>query len=132
MNKICTSIEQSKKLLELGVDINTADMRYGYIAPYDYSDRMYDGGYDEIPYPKDFLIKNPNFSANEYDGELPAWSLSALFNVLPKIVNNETLFVETSPSLWHIGYRNVYIARASKLVDACYEMICWLKKNNEI
>jgi len=26
MNKICTSIEQSKKLIELGIDINTADM----------------------------------------------------------------------------------------------------------
>ena len=26
MNKICTSIEQSKKLIELGIDIDTADM----------------------------------------------------------------------------------------------------------
>lgn len=130
MNKISTSIEQSKKLLELGVDINTADMRYGYIAPYDYSDRMYDGGYDEIPYPKDFLIKNPNFSANEYDGELPAWSLAALFNALPKIVNNETLFVETSAALWHIGYKNVYTARAANLVDACYELILRLHELN--
>ena len=25
MNKICTSLEQSKKLIELGIDINTAD-----------------------------------------------------------------------------------------------------------
>ena len=33
MNKICTTIEQSQKLIELGVDVNTADMRYGYIAP---------------------------------------------------------------------------------------------------
>lgn len=28
MNKICTSIEQSRKLIELGIDINTADMIY--------------------------------------------------------------------------------------------------------
>ena len=28
MNKICTSIEQSKKLIELGIDVNTADMYY--------------------------------------------------------------------------------------------------------
>lgn len=26
MNKICTSLEQSKKLIELGIDIYTADM----------------------------------------------------------------------------------------------------------
>ena len=40
MNKICTSLEQSKKLIELGIDVNTADMRYGYIAPYDFSDSI--------------------------------------------------------------------------------------------
>ena len=28
MAKICTSQEQSKKLIELGVDVNTADMYY--------------------------------------------------------------------------------------------------------
>jgi len=28
MNKICTSIDQSKKLIELGIDVNTADMCY--------------------------------------------------------------------------------------------------------
>ena len=26
MNKICTSIEQSQKLIKLGIDVNTADM----------------------------------------------------------------------------------------------------------
>lgn len=30
MNKICTSIEQSKKLIELGIDINTADFMWEY------------------------------------------------------------------------------------------------------
>ena len=30
MNNICTSIEQSQKLIELGIDVNTADM---YHAP---------------------------------------------------------------------------------------------------
>lgn len=25
-NKICTSLEQSQKLIELGIDVNTADM----------------------------------------------------------------------------------------------------------
>lgn len=28
MNKICTSIEQSKKLMELGINIKIADMYY--------------------------------------------------------------------------------------------------------
>lgn len=31
--KICTSIEQSKKLIEFGIDVNTADMYIGnYIS----------------------------------------------------------------------------------------------------
>lgn len=32
MSKICTSIEQSKKLIELAVDIGTADMCYRVVA----------------------------------------------------------------------------------------------------
>lgn len=32
MNKICTSLEQSKKLVELGLDLNTADMCYRIVA----------------------------------------------------------------------------------------------------
>ena len=119
--KSYTDLEQSKKLAEI-LPIESADMRYGYIAPYDYSDRMYDGGCDEIPYQKDFLIKNPNFSANEYDAELPCWSLAALFSALPKSARLEmgkatelyrvSLPVELEASDWYINP-----------VDACYEMI---------
>ena len=31
MNKICTSQEQSKKLVELGIDIHTADIIYNIL-----------------------------------------------------------------------------------------------------
>jgi len=31
-SKICTSIEQSKKLIELGIDVNTADMYYQWYS----------------------------------------------------------------------------------------------------
>lgn len=144
MNKICTTIKQSKKLLELGVDRNTADMRYGYIAPYDYSDRMFDGGYDEVPYPKDFLKRNPNFSENEYDGELPAWSLTALLGLMPKIYEyeNDPEDGGCQPNLckgwdnnqWHIVYRtSLYITDwYDDPLDAAFEMICWSKENNKI
>ena len=55
MNKFCTTIEQSKKLLELGIDINTADMMH---------DRLI-----IIPFNDGSLI--------------PAWSLSALLRLIP-------------------------------------------------
>ena len=32
MNKICTSLEQSQKLKELWIDINTADMYWWYLG----------------------------------------------------------------------------------------------------
>lgn len=128
MNKICTSLEQSKKLIELGVDINTADMRYGYIAPYDFSDRMYDGGYDEVPYPKDFLKKNPNFSENEYDGELPAWSLSALLELIPERIPGTKLVIKWDGS-YYIEGRDCLFDTA---IDAAFEMVVWLKENGKI
>ena len=139
MNKICTSIEQSKKLIKIGIDVNTADMRYGYITPYDFSDRMYEGGYDEVPYPKDFLKKNPNFSENEYDGELPAWSLSALLGVIPKhIKNTNTLRIDIDEKDFSIWYDEVGCGVNTELpditmesvVDACYAMIIKLNEQN--
>ena len=117
MNKICTSIEQSKKLAEI-LPLESADMRYGYIAPYDFSDRMYDGGYDDVPYPNDFLKKNPNFSEDEYDGSLPCWSLSALLGVLPSATLDTSddhyclVRCQQRCTEWH-----------DNAIDACYEMI---------
>ena len=64
------------------------------------------------------------------DNQIPCWSLAALLGVLPNIINNETLFIETSAALWHIGYRSIFTARADNLVDACYEMILKLHKLN--
>lgn len=139
MNKICTSLEQSKKLIELGIDIKTADMRYGYIAPYDYSDRMYDGGYDEIPYPKDFLKKNPNFSENEYDGELPAWSIAALLENIPVSCDDGQhcfALINCNPkgdTEWLSCYEDckgnlLNECYSDNPIDACVEMITKLKE----
>ena len=122
--KSYTDIEQSKKLAKI-LPLESADMRYGYTAPYDCSDRMYDGGYDEIPYSKDFLIKNPNYSANEYDAELPCWSLAALLSILHDYTLQTnidgTVFVvcESKKPMVSDSYDNP--------VDACVAMIEKLK-----
>lgn len=134
--KAFTSLEQSRKLAEI-LPLESADMRYGYTAPYDYSDRMYDGGYDEIPYPKDFLIKIPNYTADEYDAELPCWSLSALLGVLPIVdLCTPTLKMKLN----HKYYMELYIDYANHKyistndydnpLDACYELILKLNKLN--
>lgn len=76
MNKICTSQEQSKKLIELGIDATTADMFWDTLS-----------------------TKNPEAQVDnhhlvdEYDDwyRVPAWSLSALMNLLPsKLVSLTT------------------------------------------
>ena len=81
--KSYSDLQQSKKLAEI-LPLESADMRYGHIAPYEFSDRMYDGGYDKVPYPKDFLKLCADFCEEDiYDGSLPCWSLAVLLDVLP-------------------------------------------------
>jgi len=137
--KSYTDLEQSKKLAEF-LPLESADMRYGYIAPYEFSDRMYDGGYDDVPYPKDFLKKNPNFSEDEYDDSLPCWSLAALLGLIPdKIsIHNESYylsFTKTSvefrgPITWDGQKAKSF--KMDNILDAAFEMVCWLKKNNKL
>ena len=128
--KSYTDLEQSKKLVKI-LPLKSADMRYGYIAPYDFSDRMYDGGYDDIPYPKDFLKKNPNFSENEYDGEYPCWSLAALLEELNR--NCWKVSLKCCDAEWDITYDDGerYISvSADYAIDACVEMIIKLHEQN--
>ena len=61
ITKICTDIEQSKKLTELGIDINTADIIYN----------IFDKSYIRHDTPID-----------KY--HMPAWSLTALLELIPK------------------------------------------------
>lgn len=127
--KTYTDIKQSKKLAEI-LPIESADMRYGYIAPYECSDRMYDGGYDKVPYPKDFLAKNCNFSPEDYDDELPCWSLAALFNVLPKEIGDYGKYLYYDVGKYYCGYignGDIWFTleetKADDPIDTCVEMI---------
>lgn len=129
--KSYTNIEQSKRLAKI-LPIESADMRYGYIASYDYSDRMYDGGYAEIPYPKDFLIKNPNFSANEYDAELPCWSLAALIELMGECRMERTPLDQSGEFTYSFvdDYYNIRTFEEDNAVDAAVEMILKLKEKD--
>ena len=129
--KSYTDVEQSKKLVKI-LPLESADAKYGYIAPYEYSDRMYDEGYDEIPYPIAFIKKDySNFFVEEYDGELPCWSLAALLNVLPDGTDiiKEEADTENERYMCTIGINDDIISTfANNPVDVCYEMILKLHK----
>ena len=130
--KSYTDIEQSKKLAEI-LSLESADAKYGYIAPYEYSDRMYDEGYDEIPYPIAFIKKDySNFFVEEYDDELPCWSLAALLNVLPNGIDviKEEADTENERYMCTIVINDDIISTfADNPVDVCVEMILKLKEN---
>lgn len=108
-----TNLEQSKKLAEI-LSLESADMYYSKTKILN-SDET------------DYIVK---VGTPIVITDVPCWSLAALLDVLPKTINHNTLFIETSPALWHIGYRGTYIARSENLIDACYEMILELRELN--
>lgn len=106
MNKICTSLNQSKKLIKLRIDRKTSDMYYWC------GEDLRIGGY----------------KAQDDKYDIPAWSLSALLELIPS-----TVFLYTKLVKWDENY---YIEHKEMLydnpVDAVFEMVCWLKENEKI
>ena len=127
---ICTSIEQSKHLLELGIDPSTADMSY--------SEEYF--GNDE------WCWRLNACKFIDVEGIIPAWSLTALLEVIPKECEPD---LQKSPlgGSWYIGSetgKDIYFAHwfadgkpnitddYENAVDAAYEMVCWLLENGYI
>ena len=121
MNKICTSQEQSQKLIELGIDANTADMYY-----------------DVNSYG---IQSKPEVAVGKvWSKDIPAWSLTALLSVLPSVITREgkRMFL----TLEKAGAYNLYYKSPDRLdelwetkedvIDAAFEMVCWLLENKKI
>ena len=112
MNKICTDISQSQKLIGLGIDINTADMFWDMAEP------------DKRRKP---LVGPISDYADMEDWAVPAWSLSTLISMLPKSARLEkgsstelcrvNLPVELKCSDWYLDP-----------MDAVFEAYCLLKE----
>lgn len=137
--KICTSIEQSKKLIELGIDVNTADMcRTNHL----FNDFTSSWRIESTP-PQKYKNLLDRFGVKGYLIE-PAWSLSALLGLMPKLYEfeNDPDDGGCQPNLckgwdnnkWHIVYRSsIYITEwYDNPLDAAYELVCWLKENKKI
>jgi len=79
--KICTSIEQSKKLLSFGLDPSTADMCY---IGTEREHILHAESYSQIlKWRKDYKKEsNAPFSTTI----IPAWSLAALLGLMPDII----------------------------------------------
>lgn len=109
MSKICTSQEQSKKLVELGIDVNTADMYY------DCNSYGIQG--------------KPEVAVGTvWSKDIPAWSLAALLELIPKFSLEKDISNNAGYQL-HYNYNTVCY---DEPVDAAFEMICWLKKHDKL
>ena len=136
--KICTSIKQSKKLIELEVDVNTADMTY--VSMKDYGENTYclTVGKTDVDWAKDEL---GNLNWNDvYKKYIPTWSFSALLELMPTDDKKDEYYVVAeSHSDYHtVSYRNCWDGcihseySEESLLDAAFDMVCWLKENNKI
>ena len=119
MAKICTTIKQSKKLIELGLDTKTADM---YL--WEYEGSIFLGSIDDGDYRASI--------------DTLAWSLSALLGLLPKRGAKEPmvqkLYYASEPKERYVCKYSItdMTGEYDNPIDACYEMICWLLKNKKL
>ena len=139
-----TSIEQSKKLLELGLSVKTADMVYLKYADSDNPAPRFDGCAPII------LMDIP---IDEIDCEtLPCWSLGALLEIMPKSMevycpNNGvpdeiahlSLYYDTMSESFVCEYTfRVYYLEEFKTINAdtlfevASSMVVWLLENGYI
>lgn len=122
--KFCTSIEQSRKLVKLGLDVNTADMYY-YTVNGD-------------------LYETPNIIESEDDlcvdeNSIPCWSITALLELMPELDGrNPTLNRIINTNKWWMMYHSTATLPLIRThehnipTDAAYEMTCILIKDKKL
>jgi len=146
---IATTIEQSKRLLELGVSPDTSDM---YYTP---TKRLVCDSYKTA---RDLARNIAPFinHGNDYeDSVIPAWSATALMRLLPSkiktgedIINQYTLDIRKNEwtdeiDIYQIAYGNSFGSSGSwhdminspeeeSFVDAAFDMIVWLVEHDFI
>ena len=119
MNKISTDLEQSEKLMELGIDISTADMYY--------PNRV---GMENCSYalPIEWKLGLPLLSQ-----ETPTWSLNALMELMSCNCYNVSL--NWYGAEWIVKFDDSETYKEfirDYAVDAVFEMVVWLKKEKYI
>lgn len=119
-NPICTSVEQSQRLIGLRLDADTAD--FYYILRRNSEPRL-----------ALLASKVPEGMLNS----IPAWSLSALINQLPQFINadntNYCLIMTTDRVVyWNTNKDNLFETTQDNLLDAIVETLVWLIEKGEI
>ena len=129
MTQHYTTIEQSKHLLELGLDAKSADMCYWMQYH-----RAIDGGGQH-------LEDTPSIGKGN-KGSIPCWSVGSLLEVIPKRIKVEgeltsTWQLKKEANGYAIYYESISLDWYSNcigetLIEAAYNMIVWLLENEYI
>ena len=113
MAKVATTVEQSKQLLKLGLDADTADMFYPQVD---------EGIYSDCAYPKECD------AFRKQESDIPAWSLSALMEIVEDTFGKDFSYQEGE---WQIivwdtwfGYKRHYFEELPNLVGWALENGC--------
>lgn len=126
-----TTVEQSKRLIELGINPETADMIHPCLIARG-EEVMYDA-----PVPKNSVLYAMHTSLEEKQKSVPAWSSDALMSLMP-VVNE---FYRPAMKKYDDFYCCVYSDdhcgdiqwfNGDTPVDAAFEMILWLIEKNYI
>lgn len=133
--KICTSVKQSKKLIELGIDVKTADMYYMY-RHWEIDEETVGSQSDaSIGFNSDFYCGADNGKTYHY---IPAWSLTALLELIPdEIQDNHFLTLEKEKGEYCCCFEDINGNSSNHFfgnsaIDAVLEMIYQLLKNKLI
>ena len=137
--KSYTDLEQSRKLAEI-LPHESADMWYGNENP----NKITVGKWEDNKHDED---------------DIPCWSLAALMDMLPSKFTEKGKYSETTYSihirkyaltedvdLYQIAYGNykfyedgssswkdmINTGEKENLIDAVFQMVCWLKENEKI
>ena len=125
--QICTTIKQSKRLLELGLDADTADMFHS----------AQHIGKDIVRYSDpQMLVHNDHFEI--FVDDLPAWSLHRLMAIMPDKIKMMSITMEGwdfhlqiyKTTISYIGLRGVTAFNQNdNLYDNIIDCIEWLIKD---
>lgn len=110
---VCTSIEQSNRLVELGINPKTSDM--GWFKAYSLREEIYK------PYIKGYKLEN-------HQSDIPAWSIYKLIEIISIDVTfkNEFIIINNNTKMFNSS-TNVY----DNLIDVIEYLINDNKINTE-
>ena len=132
--QVTTTIEQSQKLLELGIKPETADMTHHYQGSVDYYE-LKDIAFTKVMHLLELTNKNPILGRSGddlYAKDIPAWSLHRLMAMIPASLDKYTMLAVTSEEVGYF-YSDLDgitwdFASEGNTFDCIIECIKWLIK----